>query len=143
MSSKAPEKPRKTSRKKASGGARKANQNHRIHGGYSKLTDGRRRDVKMMRQVQAALATALGDDLSPQQVLLVQNTSVLAIRVKLMGSEILRLNGDVPERLSQDYLRYSRELRSNLQVLGLERKQRDVGTLETYIAENYGGDSDE
>ena len=103
-----------------------------------KLEDGRRREVKLMRRIQAELASALGNDLSPQEVLLVQNVSVKAIRCSLMGSEILRTNGNCSERVSQDYLRYSRELRSDLMALGLQRRTKTVQSLEVYAEKEYG-----
>ena len=44
-----------------------------------------------------------------------------SMRLTLMESELLKSDSDVPEALAKDYLRWSRELREDLKILGLQR----------------------
>ena len=57
------------------------------------------------------------------------------MRLALMESELLKRNSDIAETLGQDYLRWSRELREDLRLLGLERRAKVVIDLEAYKKE--------
>ena len=81
---------------------------------------------------------ALGGDPSPQQVLILQRCSVKALRCAIAEREILKRDGDVSENVEKHYLRWARELREDLRLLGLERRARDSTDLKTYLKENYG-----
>jgi len=115
--------------------------NHLVHGGYQNLSlgklDGRTKEARAVRHIQAELSTALGD-VSPQQILLIQRASVKAVRCALAEAEILKANGDAAQSLQDDYLRWARELRADLLALGLERRSRNVMELKDYVRENYG-----
>ena len=97
---------------------------------------GRTRQARALRQIEAELATSLGGEPSPQQVLIIQRASVKAIRCAL--AEVAILAGTASDRLSEDWLRWSRELRADLLALGLERRTRTVTDLKSYVEEHYG-----
>jgi hypothetical protein len=84
------------------------------------------------------LTQALGGEPSPQQVLLIQRASTKALRCALVENKILRLRGEIPESLSQDYLRWARELRADLVALGLDRKLKNISDLQSYVTDTYG-----
>ena len=105
------------------------------HGAYIKKWDGRTREAKAIHQIQAELVTALGD-VTPQETLIIQRASVKALRCALVEAQILQKNGDAPERLKDEYLRWSRELRRDLVVLGLERRAKPVQGLQAYLQES-------
>ena len=44
----------------------------------------------------------------------------------------------VPEALAKDYLRWSRELREDLKILGLPRRAKPIQDLDAYLSEKYG-----
>ena len=117
--------------------ALRGNDNAVRHGGYRRLCflDGRSREAKILREIEAALVTSLGGDPSPQQILIIKRACVKALRCTAMEHQIVTLDGNVPESLSQDYLRWSRELRNDLLALGLERKQKQITDLHSYIRE--------
>ena len=113
----------------------RGNDNAVRHGGYRQLRqlDGRSREAKIIREIQAALVDALGGDPSPQRILILQRASVKALRCAAMEHAILSRGGDVPDSLQNDYLRWSRELRSDLLALGLDRRSAEVGDLKAYL----------
>ncbi len=113
----------------------RGNDNAVRHGGYRQLRqlDGRSREAKIIREIQAALVDALGGDPSPQQILIIQRACVKALRCAAMEHEILSRDGDVPDSLQHDYLRWSRELRSDLLALGLDRRSAEVADLKSYL----------
>jgi len=110
------------------------------HGCYVSIIDGRTRQAKAIQQVQAELTAALGNDPSPQEILIIQRASVKALKCALIEAEMMRNNGDTSEGLTNLYLRFSRELRSDLLALGLKRRQTNVTDLQDYLKENYGGE---
>ncbi len=61
-----------------------------------------------------------------------------AFRCDAIEREMLRSNGDVAESLEKNYLRWARELREDLKILGLERQARDVTDPATFYKERYG-----
>ncbi len=84
-------------------------------------------------QVEAALVNALGGEPTPQETLLVQRAAVKALRCSILEKEILRPNHNVPPTIHEDYLRWSRELRADLQALGLQRRAKKVVDLKDYL----------
>ena len=62
-----------------------------------------------------------------------------AYRLDAIERQMLRNNGDgVPESLEKNYLRWCRELREDLKLLGMERRARNVTSLDDYIEKTYG-----
>lgn len=121
---------------KAKGGQPK-NRNAVRHGAYVQVFDGRTRAGKLQRQVEAALVTAMGGDPSPQQVLILQRAAVKAIRCSLLEGHILSAK-KTSITAERHYLAWARELRLDLQALGLQRQARPVPDLEQYVQEAYG-----
>jgi hypothetical protein len=126
------------SRQSGNVGAPKGNRNARKHGAYLQHWDGRTREVKAKLQIEAELTSALGGEPSPQQVLLIQRAAVKALRCALVEIEILRLRGQIPDSLAQDYLRWARELRADLVALGLKRIPKNLSDLKSYVESTYG-----
>ncbi len=104
------------------------------HGGYRQLgrLDWRSREARFVAEVEAELATALGGEPTVQECLLVRRAAVKSI------SELLKSDSDVREALAKDYLRWSRELREDLKILGLQRRAKLVQDLDAYLSEKYG-----
>ena len=107
------------------------------HGAYRELKklDGRSREVRFVAEVESALATALGGDPSVQERLLLRRVAVKSMRLALMESELLKGSSDVSETLARDYLRWSREIREDLRLLGLKRRAKPLINLEEYKKE--------
>jgi len=126
------------------------NDNARTHGAFMAKWDGRTKDARMLQEVEAGLANALGGDPSEQQILLIQPTAVIAFRLHLITAHFLELLQEaqasgkkyaqlrIPAHLEKQFLSWNRELRQNLQVLGMQRKAKNVKPLNEYLAENYG-----
>jgi len=92
----------------------------------------------MISSVEAALCSQVGGDPSPAQILLIQRMAVKAVRCALAERQLLA-QGGLSEFLENMYLKWQRELRLDLQVLGLHRAPRAVQALEDYIKEKTGG----
>jgi len=122
---------RKTGRK----GAQYKNQLARTHGAYVKKWDGRTREAKAIEMIQSELVSSLGgaENISVQQLLLIQRASVKSLQCVKIESQLLKNNGQTGERLEQHYLRWCRELRSDLLALGLKRQARPVQGLQEYL----------
>jgi len=133
-------------------GGQKNNGNARKHGAYVTKWDGRTRDARMLQQVEAGLANALGGDPSEQQILLIQPTAVIAFRLHLITAHFLELLKEaqdsgkkyaqlrIPAHLEKQFLSWNRELRNNLLALGMERRAKNVTDLQDYLKENYSGE---
>jgi len=106
------------------------------HGGYVKKWDRRTREGRAIEMIQSELVSSLGgpENISVQQLLLIQRCSMKSLQCALIESQLLKNNGQTGERLEQHYLRWARELRSDLLALGLERKARPVQGLQQYLA---------
>lgn len=119
------------------------NTNALQHGGYRDLSaeklDQRTREAKALNQVEGELVTALGGEPSPQEILIVKQAAVKAVRVALIGQHLLIANGSAPQSLLDDYLRWGRELREDLKTLGLERRAKPVQGLQAYLQESQKG----
>jgi len=127
------------------------NKNARKHSVYLQKWDKRTKDARMLLEVEAGLANAMGGDPSEQQILLIQPTAVIAFRLHLLTTHFLSLLKEaqdsgkkytqlrIPPHLEKQFLTWNNALRANLQVLGMERRTKNVTDLKDYLAENYGG----
>ena len=73
-----------------------------------------------------------------QQLLIIQRVAVKAIRCACLEQEILRKvdqKRSVSADTDQRYLRYSRELRADLKLLGLSQQQQPVVNLQEYLSQ--------
>ena len=87
------------------------------------------------------IATDLGGDLTGAQHEILRSCKVPMLVLRLaenfmLASNIVDKKGK-PHGLLRILCVYSNTLRLNLTALGLERRARDAGTLETYIDEKY------
>ena len=98
--------------------------------------DQRTRLAKALSAAESALVSALGGDLSPQELILVDRIVYKLARITLF--EIATLTGKGrTEDTDKIYLAWSNSLRLDLQALGLKRRQKEVAELTTYIREAY------
>jgi len=118
-------------------GGQPGNVNAMKHGGYSSRFLPDSPQGRLVRHIEAVLTTGIPDP-SPQETLILKRAAVKAFRCDRIEREILRNKGDIPEDLEYSYLRWCRELRSDLLALGLERRAKSVIDLPTYVEENYG-----
>ena len=112
--------------------------------------DGRTREGKALRFLEATLVTSLGGDVSAQEAALVQRVAFKLFRCGLLEKHLMALETQVrqegkplgslriPEHLTKSYLQWSREARADLMALGLQRRPRDVTDPLTYHKERYG-----
>ena len=116
---------------------REGNTNALKHGAYRQLTclDARTREARYLAGLEATLVSALGGDPSPQQILLIRRVCVKALRCSLLEQEIIVKNGRFPRTVGEDYLRWSRDLRLDLQALGIEKRMKRVVDLQDYISD--------
>jgi len=110
------------------------------HGLYASLSELDKptkpaRDIEMIR---GALISDRGNEPTTGELLLIERASYKAWRLRQLETLMLQSNGDAPERWARDYLRWARELRSDLMALGLGRRARDGGELEV-IREELNG----
>lgn len=116
------------------------NRNAVKHGGYMNLhcPDQRTREAKILNEIEARLVTAVGGDPSPQEILLIKRISVKGLRCAAIEREIVQQNGAVSPELEKRYLRWASELRMDLKLLGLERRQKEIAAdLRSYISKEY------
>lgn len=118
------------------GGAPINNKNAVRHGAYIKRYDRRTVVGRQAAQIEAALTTALGDNPSPQEILIIQRVAVKSVRCAIIERELFSQDSVSPE-LERNYLRWSRELRADLKLLGLKRIEK-VLNLDTYVEGKYG-----
>ena len=117
-----------TKRKKQAGG-QPGNSNALTHGGYSERFTPDSPAGRLVQWIESTLTTAIPNP-SPQETLILKRASVKAYRCDAIEREMLRNNGDgVPESLEKSYLRWCRELREDLKLLGMERRAKDMGDL--------------
>jgi hypothetical protein len=90
------------------------------------VRDRRTRQARYVESLQEQLTEAIGGDPSPQQALIIRRASFKALRCSLSESTMIANNGNTPESLKESYLKWSRELREDLRLLGLKRMAKDV-----------------
>ncbi len=122
---------------KNKGGAPRGNRHALQHSAYRRrYPDGRTWQGKLQRHIEAALSTALGGNPTPQQILIIQRLAVKALRCTCLESLILS-ESLVSEETEKRYLRWSRELRNDLVVLGLQRQTNRLENLTDYLSGDY------
>lgn len=145
---------RKLSQKREKKGGQWGNTRAVTHGAYRDLhrIDGRTREGKALRFLEATLVTSLGGDVSAQEAALVQRAAFKLFRCGLLEKHLMALETRVrqegkplgslriPEHLTKVYLQWSREARADLMALGLERRARNVSSPQTWMKEQYGTD---
>jgi hypothetical protein len=128
------------SRRTGKKGGQYGNRNAIKHGGYLNLydPDQRTREAKILNHIEASLVSAIGNNPTPQEILLIKRTSVKGLRCAALEREIIQQKNNVSPELERKYLRWASELRTDLKLLGLERRQKQVTTdLEAYIEKKY------
>jgi len=102
---------------------------YRKHGAFMQRYDGRTREGIWIMSIEAALCAQLGGEPSPAEVIIIQRASVKALRCALAERELLKKKPTTNPRLEEFYLRWSAQLRSDLQALGLRRRPRAIKDL--------------
>ncbi len=115
-------------------GGQLRNKNSMKHGCYQQIDriDKRTTDGKLIASIEAALCDALGNP-SPQEILAIQRGAVIAWRCNKFEKRILAGNGDAPESLERAYMQWTRALMDILRTVGLERRAKNVMTVNDYI----------
>jgi len=109
-------------------GGQPGNTNAMKHGGFSKRFLPDSPQGHMVRYIEAQLSVSFPDP-SSQQILILKRAAVKAFRCDRLEREILRCDGDVPESLQLFYLRWAKDLRADLKILGLERRAKNITDL--------------
>ena len=120
----------------------KANLNALQHGAYGSLSrsglDGRTRVAKALDCVEAELICALGNEPSPQELMLIKSAATKFIRCLLLRGQILSHENPKADWEKQ-FIRWSRDLREDLKTIGLQRREKQIAAdLDTYIEAEYG-----
>ncbi len=121
-------------------GGQYGNRNAVKHGGYMSIydPDQRTKQAKILNHIEANLVQAIGGDPTPQEILLIKRVCMKGLRCAALEREIVQKNGDVGAELEKRYLRWASELRMDLKLLGLERRQKQIAVdLKTYVAREY------
>jgi hypothetical protein len=125
-------------------GSPKANGNAIKDGFYADIVpqnlDWRKKLTKSFRAVQSALTLSIGGEPSPQQMILIDSIAYKFVRCCLFEISVLKGESDSGQ---EHYLALSNSLRHDLIALGLQRVAKDVPSLQAYIAEHYGTESDD
>lgn len=136
-------KPMKRTRRKPLTGHKKHGQHHSkhepeglmlpgkysTHGAYLQRYDKRTREGIWIMSIERALCTQLGGEPSPAEVIIIQRASVKALRCALAERELLTKKMGSNKHLEDSYLRWSAQLRSDLQTLGMKRRPRAIKDL--------------
>lgn len=100
------------------------------------MFDGRTKVAKLYKQHVAALEAHLGSDLTPPQSRLVDQAARLALLNELIWADIDRhgvfKNGDA-RPVVDTYLKAAKEERDVLRLLGVQRHQKPIPTLDEYL----------
>ena len=107
------------------------------HGLYASLSelDKRTKPAREIEVIRGNLVADKGGDPTTGEALIIERASYKAWRLRQLEALMLQANGDAPERWSRDYLRWARELRSDLMALGLSRRPKPVETLAELLKE--------
>ncbi len=128
--------------------------NWETHGAYSLIqaaADGRldlrRRDWPLVKSSAPKLVRYQGQDsfadLSWPRALLTEQAAFKSVVIAKIASwalahGVLKDDGDLQGALGTKYLAWTGELRRTLEILGIERVAKPVGTLEAYVTAKYG-----
>lgn len=113
---------------KRKSGGQLGNTNAMKHGAFSKRFLPDSPQGHMVRYIEAQLSVSFPDP-TPQQILILKRAAVKAFRCDRLEREILRLGAEASESLQAFYLRWAKELRADLKILGLERRTKNVTDL--------------
>lgn len=117
-------------------GGQRRNVNSVSHGSYRKIFDGRTRDAKEIQIVALRWVGDLGgvENLSSMELSIIENLSVIAWRARRLARAIVEGNGNVPESVTKDFLKFHGALVTGLKEIGLKRRAREESlTLESYL----------
>jgi hypothetical protein len=124
-----------------SGAPRKPTQRSRVSNGKSLFVrggDGRGPWARRMRDVAEAHLQDIGaDTASEAERSIIRRIAALTVELERIEAKFAVGEGDGDLDL---YQKASGSLRRLLESIGLERRQRNVETLEAYVSANYGGD---
>lgn len=121
---------------------------HIVHGGKSgqlmtAQLDGRTRLGKLYKEHVRALEIHLGDDLSPPQARLVDQATRLALLASIAWQEALDrgvfVNGE-PCPALDTFMRAAGQEREVLKLLGIQRPEKEVISLQEYLAKQGGAE---
>ncbi len=119
---------------KAKNGQR-GNTNNLKHGAFSRVhlkrLDRRTREGKTLIAARGALTSAMGGQPSPQQAMLIERVVFKMLRCALY--EMATLAGDTTAGTDHIYLAWANSLRLDLQALGMNRKNKQVISLHSYL----------
>ncbi|MBU1222305.1 MAG: hypothetical protein KKA22_04000 [Gammaproteobacteria bacterium] len=103
------------------------------------IFDGRTKLAKLYKQHVAAIEAHLGGDLTPPQSRLVDQAARLALLTELTWAEIDKhgvfKDGDVRPAVDS-FLRTAQQERDVLRLLGIERRQKAIPSLDEYLKEH-------
>jgi hypothetical protein len=110
-----------------------------IVGPYSRRTslakiDGRTREAKLMREVEAELTKHVGGKPSVTQQRLIERIAWLTLRMEMLDRAVLA-RGEMNECDSRTYLAWSNSLSRALRDLGLKPTTAAPQSLRDYVAE--------
>lgn len=111
-----------------------------IHGGYSTIwrkalngqVDGRTRLVKSINALRSQLTSDLGGSPSTQEKILIDRVTIKVFRLQGLETAMMEGRGEKIENL---YINMSNSMRHDLLALGLERRQKEVKTLQDILYE--------
>jgi hypothetical protein len=142
-------------------GGQPRNDNAATHRSYCKFIDKRTRDGQWIKniflcwindlggldEVQAEVSLPDGSfrwndawftfngNLASMQLSVLENLAIICWRCRRLGRVIVGGNGDVPESVTRDFLRFHNALVDGLSKIGLERNAKEiVPTLQQYLA---------
>ena len=117
------------------GNGQRGNTNNLRHGVFSRVQlkrlDRRTREGKTLIAARGALTSAMGGQPSPQQSMLIDRISFKMLRCALY--EMATLAGDTTAGTDHIYLAWANSLRLDLQALGMNRKNKPVINLHSYL----------
>jgi hypothetical protein len=129
-------------------GAPKGNKNAVKHGGYAMLSalqsrkiDGRSEIGVQLRKLRQAIEADLGgvENISTAQRALLDRALFKMLicegveRWALSQPKLIKRDGTIPPVLGRVYLGWSEALRRDLQIVGLQRRAKDAGSLDALL----------
>ena len=99
--------------------------------------DRRTKAGRVISAVEADLATALGGDPTPQQMMLIRSVAVKYARLLLLEPTLFEDDGEKVRVDLHHALAWSNSMRLDLQALGLERRARDVSKTASDVLSDH------
>ncbi len=113
----------------------RGNTNNLKHGAFRRIhlkrLDRRTRESKTLVAARGALTSAMGGQPRPQQAMLIERVVFKMLRCALY--EMATLAGDTTAGTDHIYLGWANSLRLDLQALGMNRKNKQVISLHSYL----------